>query len=214
VHKRFGKILFFQNFYSTYFEDTSWIEQKQDRVLLLCGRILAFRWHLRVSGGGSGSGNLNHTAPHGAWRLLVVSREYDWKSPIQAWWDTYWGCLDPRHCPLNKHLHNMSLIDEPICIACGKEDESEFYLLCDCPSLISLRMRTFSKPTLSVEKYKGARLPALRRFPLAIGRFTVNLWFVHSYEHFFFLYSLILSVCIFVSSLIFQFQSFNSYKFC
>jgi hypothetical protein len=35
--------------------------------------------------------------------------------------------------------------------------------------------------------------------------FTVTPLFVHSYEHFFFLYCLILSVCLFVSSLIFQF---------
>jgi hypothetical protein len=39
----------------------------------------------------------------------------------------------------------------------------------------------------------------------ALLRFTVTPWFVHSYEHFFFLYCLILYVCLFVSSLIFQF---------
>jgi hypothetical protein len=33
------------------------------------------------------------------------------------------------HCILNKHLHNMGLIDEPICSACGMEDESAFHLL-------------------------------------------------------------------------------------
>jgi hypothetical protein len=49
--------------------------QERDQVLLLCGRSLVFRWHLQVSGGRSGSVYLNHTAPHGAWRLLVVSRE-------------------------------------------------------------------------------------------------------------------------------------------
>jgi hypothetical protein len=49
--------------------------QERDQVLLLRGRSLVFRWHLRVSNGGSGSGYLNHTAPHGAWRLLVVSQE-------------------------------------------------------------------------------------------------------------------------------------------
>jgi hypothetical protein len=50
------------------------------------------------------------------------------------------------HCPLNKRLHNMGLIDEPICIACGMEDESTFNFLCNCQSLISLRMRLLSKP--------------------------------------------------------------------
>jgi hypothetical protein len=40
--------------------------QERDPVLLLWSRSL-------VSSGGSGSGYLNHTAPHGAWRLRVVS---------------------------------------------------------------------------------------------------------------------------------------------
>jgi hypothetical protein len=62
----------------------------------------------------------------------------------------------------------MGLIDEPICIAFGMEDESAFHLLCDCPILISLRMRTFSKPILGVEEYEGAEEYA------AIRRFTVT----------------------------------------
>jgi hypothetical protein len=73
------------------------------------------------------------------------------------------------HCPFNKHLHNMGLIDEPICIAFGMEDESAFHLLCDCQSLKSLRMRSFSKPILSVEEYEGASASALLRFTLARG---------------------------------------------
>jgi hypothetical protein len=44
------------------------------------------------------------------------------------------------HCPINKHLHNMGLTDEPICIACEMEDESAFHL----------RVRTSSKPILGV----------------------------------------------------------------
>jgi hypothetical protein len=31
------------------------------------------------------------------------------------------------HCPLNKHLHSMGLIDGPICIACVMEDESAVF---------------------------------------------------------------------------------------
>jgi hypothetical protein len=34
------------------------------------------------------------------------------------------------HCPLNKHLYNKGLIDEPICIACGMEDESAWLFIC------------------------------------------------------------------------------------
>jgi hypothetical protein len=68
----------------------------------------------------------------------------------------------------------MDLTDEPICIACGMEDEPAFHLLCNCPSLISLRMRLLSKPIVSVEEYEGASASALLRFALAIGRFTVT----------------------------------------
>jgi hypothetical protein len=109
------------------------------------------------------------------------------------------------HCPLYKHLHNMGLIDEPICIACGMEDESAFHFLCNCSSLISPRMRSFSKPILSVEEYEGVSASALLRFALTSGRLTVTPWFVHSYEHFVFFVlsnSIYLSICFF---LIFQF---------
>jgi hypothetical protein len=102
------------------------------------------------------------------------------------------------HCPLNKHLQSRSLIDEPICMACGMEDEFAFHLLFNCPSLISLRMRLFSKPILSVEEYEGAFAYVLQRFALASGRFTVTPYLVHCYEHFFFLYCVILSVCLFL----------------
>jgi hypothetical protein len=78
------------------------------------------------------------------------------------------------HCLLNKHLHNMGLIDEPICIACGMENELAFHLLCNCPSLISLRIRTFLKPILSVEEYEGASASSLLRFALASSRLTVT----------------------------------------
>jgi hypothetical protein len=82
--------------------------------------------------------------------------------------------LITRHCPLNKHLHHMGLIGEPICIACGMEDETAFRLLCNCPSLISLRMRTFSKAILNVEAYEGAFASTLLRFAPANGSFTVT----------------------------------------
>jgi hypothetical protein len=51
------------------------------------------------------------------------------------------------------------------------------------------------KPIMSVEEYEEASPSALLRFALASGRFTVTPGCVHSYEHFF-LYCLILSVCL------------------
>jgi hypothetical protein len=78
------------------------------------------------------------------------------------------------HCPLNNHLHNMGLKDEPICIVCGMEEESAFHLPCNCPNLISLRMRTLSNPILGVEEYKGASASTPLQFTLASGRLTVT----------------------------------------
>jgi hypothetical protein len=52
----------------------------------------------------------------------------------------------------------MGLTDEPICIAYGMEDESAFHLLCNCRSLISLGVHTFSNPILSVKEYESALL--------------------------------------------------------
>jgi hypothetical protein len=60
----------------------------------------------------------------------------------------------------------MGLIDEPICIASGMKDDS--------PSLISLRMRTFSKPILGIEEYEETSASALLRVALACGRLTVD----------------------------------------
>jgi hypothetical protein len=49
--------------------------QERNPVMLFWGQSLVFRWHLRVSSGGSRSGSLNHTAPNDAWRMLAVSQE-------------------------------------------------------------------------------------------------------------------------------------------
>jgi hypothetical protein len=87
----------------------------------------------------------------------------------------------------------MGLMDEPICIACGMEDESD----------TSENAHIF-EPGLGRWGILGAPGSALLRFALTSGRFTVAPWFIHSYEHFFFLHCLILSVCLFVSSLIFR----------
>jgi hypothetical protein len=120
--------------------------QERDQTLLLWGRNLVFRWHLRVSSGGSDSGYLNPTANHGASRYLPRLPRSKLRILVG---------LITGHWLLNKHLHNMNHVYDPICIACGMKDESAFHLLCDCPNLISLRMRTFSKPNLSVEENEG-----------------------------------------------------------
>jgi hypothetical protein len=146
--------------------------QKRDQVLLLWGWSLVFRWHLRVSSGGSGSGNLNPCLTRYSLRLHISN------------FRILVGLITV-HCPLNKHLHNMGLIDEPICIACGMEDESAFHLLCESPSLISLRISTFSKPILSVEEYEEASASALLRFALVSVSICLSIcvFFNHSIFH-------------------------------
>jgi hypothetical protein len=54
------------------------------------------------------------------------------------------------------------------------EVDSAFHLLCNCPSLIFLRVRIFSKPILSIEEYEEASASTVLRFTLASGRFTVT----------------------------------------
>jgi hypothetical protein len=86
------------------------------------GRSLVFHWHLQVSDGESVSGYLNHSAPHGAWRLLVVSRECGKKNTNPGLMRYLLSLprsklrilvgLITGNCPLNKYLHNMGLIDE------------------------------------------------------------------------------------------------------
>jgi hypothetical protein len=119
-----------------------------------------------MSSGRSGSGYLNHTAPHMELGDCLSSVENVAEKLITG------------HCPFNKHLYYMGLLGKPICIACGMEggmeDESAFHLLCNCPSLISLKMSTFTKPILSVVEYERASASALLRFALARSRFTVT----------------------------------------
>jgi hypothetical protein len=106
--------------------------QERDQVLLLWGQSLVFRWQLRVSSGGSGSGFLKSHCT--SWSLETAFHQSRmWLKKPNPGLTRYLLRL-PRsklrilvglitgHCPLNKHLHNMGLIDEPICIACGMEN--------------------------------------------------------------------------------------------
>jgi hypothetical protein len=127
--------------------------QERDQVLLLWGRGLVFRWHLRVSSARSKSGYTCRQS--GLWLKKPNSGLTRYLLRLPRSKLRILVGLITGHCPLNKHLHNIGLIDKPICIACGMEDESAFHLLCDCPCVISLRMRTFSKLILSVEEYEG-----------------------------------------------------------
>jgi hypothetical protein len=123
-----------------------WVPGHMHMRRLTWGRNLVISWHLRVSSGGSGTGYLNHIGPHGP----HCHQSRIWLKTPNPGLTRYLLRL-PRsklrilirlitgHYPKNKHLHNMGLIDEPICITCGMEDDSALHLLRDCPSLMSIR---------------------------------------------------------------------------
>jgi hypothetical protein len=85
--------------------------QKRDQVLLLWDRSLVFRWNLRVSSEGSGSGYLNHTGCLSSGEI-VAEKAYLLRLPRSKL--RILVGLITGHCPLNKHLHKLGLIDEPI----------------------------------------------------------------------------------------------------
>jgi hypothetical protein len=79
------------------------------------------------------------------------------------------------HCPSNKYLHGSC-----ICAYLHRLWDGR-WVGKSSPSLISLRMRTFSKLILGVEEYEGrarASASALLRFALTSGTFTVTPCFV------------------------------------
>jgi hypothetical protein len=104
-------------------------------------------------------------------------------------------------CPSKKHLHYMGLIDEAICIACGMEDESVFHLLCDCSSLISLRMRTGSG-RWRIWRGRLHMHCCDSRWQVANSLWLLDLFILMNISSI--LYCVILFVCLFVS-----FWSFN-----
>jgi hypothetical protein len=94
--------------------------QERDQVLLSWSQSLVFHWHLSVSSGGSVCGYLNHTAPQSRmWlkKLNLCLTRYLLSLPRSKL--RILVGLKTGHCLLNKHLHNMHLTDEPICITCG-----------------------------------------------------------------------------------------------
>ena len=52
------------------------------------------------------------------------------------------------HCPLNKHLHAMGFITDPLCPKCGEVETAE-HLLCHCPAYIKARMKHLGGFTIS-----------------------------------------------------------------
>jgi ribonuclease HI len=79
------------------------------------------------------------------------------------------------HSRLKGHLHKMGLTQSPDCDACGMEEETTFHFLCVCPSLSTLRTRTFGRPILNVLGFAEMPATAVLRFATSSGRFARDL---------------------------------------
>jgi hypothetical protein len=78
------------------------------------------------------------------------------------------------HVRLNKHLHRMGLVSDPICVACGIEEESALHFICVCPTLANLRTQIFGKPILSVSEYEEKSAGSFVQFAEKSGRFETR----------------------------------------
>jgi hypothetical protein len=113
--------------------------------------------------------------------------------------------LITRYCPLNKHLHNMGLIDEPNLHRLWDERRVGISSSLWLPkSDISKNAHIFETDS-GRWRIWGSACICTAVICAGSDWITVTPWFIHSYEHFFFLHCVILSFCRFVSSVIFQF---------
>lgn len=74
-----------------------------------------------------------------------------------------------NHCCLNKHLFNMSYVDDPMCI-CGLEEETGIHLITSCQKYRALRTSLFGYPVLSVSKVSELNIQNLAYFIKRTGR--------------------------------------------
>jgi len=74
------------------------------------------------------------------------------------------------HCGLNKHLTKMGLHSDPSCV-CGFGEETGLHVICECPSISSLRLRILGGFELRPLEVPGLGPATLDRFLVETGRF-------------------------------------------
>jgi hypothetical protein len=79
-----------------------------------------------------------------------------------------------EHVRLNKHLHRVDLVSDPIFAACGIEEESELHFICVCLTQANLRTQIFGKPILSVSEYEEMSAGSFVQFAEKSGRFETR----------------------------------------
>jgi len=72
-----------------------------------------------------------------------------------------------RHCTLNRHLAIMRIQDDPLCPACGEEEETPLHLLGKCCATMQTRYRMLGAYTLQLEELCSISPSSLLRFSKA-----------------------------------------------
>ena len=69
-----------------------------------------------------------------------------------------------EHNILNRHLYIMWLIDSPLCMRCGAEEEISNHILFECEALVTLRHTYLDSFSLDPEDVRSLRPGAIWNF--------------------------------------------------
>ena len=76
------------------------------------------------------------------------------------------------HCQLQKHLHTIGLMNDPMCrCCCEDEEETAFHFIGDCEAFVSIRKSVFGKEYLASEDIRILTIPSLLKYVKATERF-------------------------------------------
>jgi len=65
-----------------------------------------------------------------------------------------------------KHLHTLGIASEPDCRKCGMEEETAQHVVCECPTIKTIRVRLYGETVLLHEKFMEGPLRKIARFAL------------------------------------------------
>ena len=123
----------------------------------------------------SGSKLVRTSQRNGIW-LLVCSRlpsaRLFLKGPQLARYALGHICLLTGHISLNRHLDVMKIQTDPICSACGQEDETSLHILGKCPTTMITRHSFLGSHSLRSDELCCIKPHTLMRFVRASKRFT------------------------------------------
>jgi hypothetical protein len=89
-------------------------------------------------------------------------------------------------CCLNKHLHRIGLTTSPVCASCQLEEGTALHFVCVCPTLATLRTRTFDKPIMNASEFTEGSASAILWFAFFPVFFILLFYLFPSYFSFHF----------------------------